>query len=93
MLTVELVDGPLLLVVEVRIAAVLGEEGVRQGAAGAVEPLPVAVLPFFEPDVDVHSTLLGVHELDVSHVTPHLKLFLGNRNKKTNLNKHLNKFV
>jgi hypothetical protein len=39
----ELVDGPVLFVVEVSVAAVLREEGVGQGPAGTVERVTVAV--------------------------------------------------
>ena len=39
----ELVDGPVLLVVEVSVAAVLREEGVSEGATGSVERVPIAV--------------------------------------------------
>lgn len=74
-LTFERRHGPDLAVVEVAVAAVDGEEGVGEGAPGAVEGVPVPVLARLEADVDVQ--LLGgvrpLSERQVGHRFPRLR--------------------
>lgn len=73
LLTVILVDRPLLFVIKVGIAAVLREESVGQCPSGSVKPLTVTVFTFLEPNIDVHTTTVRVDKFQISHVTPHLK--------------------
>lgn len=47
-------DGPSFGVVEVSIATVHGKVRVRQGAAGSIERITVAVLAYLESDFDVN---------------------------------------
>ena len=61
---------PPLVVIEVDISAVDGEEGVGEGAAPPVEVVLVAVSPLLEPDLDVNFARGFPRELEVGGVCP-----------------------
>ena len=70
----ERVNSPVLRIVHMHVAAVLGEVGVGERAAGPVERVAIAVLVALEADVDVDGGCgAGLGEGERGHRLPHLE--------------------
>ena len=67
------VHGPRLRVVEVRVPAVDGEEGVGERASVPVKGVTVAMFTICKLDVNMNRTFLPWLECQVSYICPHLK--------------------